>query len=492
MSRKRTDGDGRTKRSIIRQRVKYTAIVLFFSVFLPRIWAGQIHSSSKKQLELIYAQGRAVFYTTLEEKIQYIPLNEEDESFLINERYKTKGLYEHLMDFYLILHNVSSEDQEAFRSDFLRISEFMAEELLQSIPLPYQKEGHSSLKSILISSGYFSRQTSPQFRKFLRPLGRRVKNQDVFQDLNISKAHSFSKGEGITIAIIDTGVDPTIKEIKGRIKTYKNLLDGSSPFKDKGSFPFDWNGHGTSVTTLINQIAPEAELMIVKFYDTDRMKQAPPSRWTAYLAAAGMIWAVQNGADIINLSAAFLRDLWPIKEAVQYCWERNVIVVTAMGNSFDNNNPIFTYFPARYPWTIAVGGAEKSNGKLRVWEHSGKGEYVDVIAPAIDLWVELPSYLDNKLNAQKAFGNSLAAGLVSGAAALVLSALDEETRTQLKYQPGRLCEKVRSILRATASNEVLGFSFPNPLSGYGLIEVQKAVRLSMAQKSSRVPAVNVH
>ncbi len=483
---KRTHRDG-IERPEARPRLEWLAIVLLLILFLPKAWAEPNLSLEKRQLESIYLDGKSAFFTFLEDKIHYMPLNKKDKTFLLNEKYKKKGLYEHLMNFYFFLHDIDDKNEETYRFDFLRISEFMAEEFLQSIPLPYQKAGHSSIDSTLVSSGYFSRKALPHLRKFLRPLGRRVRSQDVFQDLNISKAHSLSKGAGVEIAIIDSGVDPTIKEFKGRIKKYKNFLDGSKPFEKKGTFPFDFSGHGTSVTTLINRIAPRAELMIIKFYDTNRMKQAQPSRWTAYLAAAEMIWAVQNGADIINLSAAFLLDLWPIKQATQYCWDHNVIVVTPMGNSFDNNAPVFTYFPASYPWTIAVGGAEKTNGKFKVWEHSGKGDYVDIVAPATDLWVERPSYLKIKLEIQKSFGNSLAVGFVTGASALILSAMDENFKSELKNKPGQLCEEVRRIIRATASNEILGFSLPNPKSGYGMIEIQNAILLTLSQKRSKSP-----
>jgi subtilisin family serine protease len=469
MSKNRTRRDG-------------LSIVLFLTLFLPMAWAEPNLSLGKKHMESIYLDGKSAFFTFLENKIPSIPFNKKDKTFLLNEKFKKKGLYEHLMNFYFFLHDINDKNEETYRSDFLRISEFMAEEFLQSILFPYQKAGYSSLNSMLVSSGYFSRKTLPDLRKFLRPLGKRVKSQDVFQDLNIIKAHSLSKGAGVRIAIIDSGVDPTIKEFKGRIKKYKNFLDSSKPFEKKGTFPFDFNGHGTSVTTLINRIAPKAELMIIKFYETDRMKQAQPSRWTAYLAAAGMIWAVQNGADIINLSAAFILDLWPIKLATQYCWDHNVIVVTPMGNSFDNNAPVFTYFPASYPWTIAVGGTEKTDGKLKVWEHSGKGNYVDIVAPATDLLVERPSYLEIKLKVKKSFGNSLAVGFVTGASALILSAMGEDFRSELKNKPGRMCEEVRRIIRATASNEVLGLSFPNLKSGYGMIEIQNAILLTLSRK----------
>jgi len=469
---------------------KWLAIVFLLILFVSMGVAESNLSLGKKQLESIYLDGKSAFFAFLEDKIHYVPLNKKEKNFLLNEKYKKKGLYEHLMSFYFFLHDIDDKNEEIYRSGFLKISESMAEEFLQSISLPWQKAGSSSINSMLVSSGYFSRKTLPQLRKFVRPLGRRVKSQDVFKDLNISKAHSLSKGEGVKIAIIDSGVDPTIKEFKGRIKKYKDLLDSSKPFQKKGTFPFDFNGHGTSVTTLINRIAPKAELMIIKFYETDRMKQAQSSRWTAYLAAAGMIWAVKNGAHIINLSAAFHLDLWPIKQATQYCWDKNVIVVTPMGNSFDNNDSGLTYFPASYPWTIAVGGVEKIDGKLKVWEHSGKGDYVDIVAPATDLLVERPSYLEIKLKVQKSFGNSLAASFVTGTSALILSAMDEDFKSELKNKPGRLCEEVRRIIRITASNEVLGLSLPNTRSGYGMIDIQKAILLTLSQKRPKSPKRN--
>ena len=379
------------------QRIVWIAILLFGTTLLPKLWSQPISSINTKRLSDIYAHGKNAFYVTLDDRIRNIPLNESDRNFLYHERFKKKGLYEHLMGFYYYLHEINTESEETVLADYLRISSLMAEEFVQTIPHPYKHNEFASLKPLLISAGYYSKQTSPQLRKFVRPLGLRVRAQNIFKFLKIRKTHSVAKGKGVKIAIIDTGVDPTIKEIKGRIRAYKNLLDGSSPFRKKSTFPFDWNGHGTSVTSLLNQIAPQAELMIVKFYDSQRMRHAPFSRWTAYLAAAGMIWAAQNGADIINLSAAFSQDMSPIRKAVKYCWNRNILVISAMGNAFELTEEKLNYFPARYPWTIAVGGTEKINGELKVWKYSGTGEYIDIVAPAQDLWVELPSYLDKKL-----------------------------------------------------------------------------------------------
>ena len=465
----------------------WIAILLFGTTLLPKLWSQPISSVNTKQLSEIYAQGKNAFYVTLENRIQNIPLSEDDRNFLYHERFKNKGLYEHLMGFYYYLHVINSESEETVLADFLRISSLMAKEFAQTIPHPIKNSEYASLEPLLISAGYYSKQTSPQLRKFVRPLGLRVKAQNIFKFLKIRKTHSVAKGKGVKIAIIDTGVDPTIKEIKGRIRAYKNLLDGSSPFRKKSSFPFDWNGHGTSVTSLLNQIAPQAELMIVKFYDSKRMRHAPVTRWTAYLAAAGMIWAAQNGADIINLSAAFNQDMSPIRKAVKYCWNRNIPVISSMGNAFEMTEEEVSYFPARYPWTIAVGGTEKNNGEMKVWKYSGTGGYIDIVAPAQDLWVELPSYLDRKLLVQPAIGNSLATAVVTGASALILSAIDKNTKNRLRQKPGQLSERLRSIIRITASNEALGLDFPNMTSGFGLIEIQKAVLLAVSQNDVMTP-----
>jgi subtilisin family serine protease len=383
------------------------------------------------------------------------------------------------MNSYYIIHHMDKVEPAQFRSRFLELSSQMARELLYSIPGPLFIKEKNKLKSVLLSGGYYARKMTPIFRRKTRSLGRMVRNQTVFDDLKVREVHPLSKGEGIKLAIIDTGIDPTIYEIRTRTKTYKNFLDGSKPIGEKGKFPYDWTGHGTSMTSLIYQVAPKVEFMIIKFYDQETMQAHPPTRWTRYLAAAGIIWAVRNGADVINLSASFLQDTSAVEQASKFCWEQNVVLITSMGNSNKGPYKNNSFFPAYYPWTMAIGGVEKKNGKLQIWEHSGRGRYIDVVAPAKDIWVEIPSYLDIRRRPRRAYGNSLASSLVAGTAALILSAMDKQIIQELKATPGRLVEAVRSILRETASNKKLGYEGLNPASGYGMINVKEAVSLSM-------------
>jgi hypothetical protein len=165
-----------------------------------------------------------------------------------------------------------------------------------------------------------------------------------------------------------------------------------------------------------------------------------------------------------------------IRAAVHFSWKNNVILVTAMGNDFGEDS-LKTYYPAAYPWSIAVSGAAGSAKNWRVWKFSGQGDYIDVAAPAEKIFAAAPSYLDKPRSLIQIHGNSFAAAVVSGATALLLSSLDRIALEKIRARPGTLTEFVRNILRTTASNTAMGFESPNSKSGYGLIDIAKAIHL---------------
>jgi hypothetical protein len=432
----------------------------------------------REQFDTLYIEGKHLFYEILRREAQKMQLVDKEREMLSKAQKKIPGLYEHLMNFYHFHKKPDRKKGVNFQSRLLNFSRNMAEEFIQSIS-EFSSNGEvPSLESVLYSTGYFSRKMFPIYREYRRPIGKQVRAQWAFKQLKIKEVHSLSKGKGIKLAIIDTGVDPTLKEIRSRIVKWKDFLDGSKPAFDNGKFPFDWSGHGTSIASVVFQVAPEIELAIVKVYDNETMNTVPPSRWSAYLYAAGMIWAAENGADIINLSAVFRTDTKAIREAAKYCWEKNIVVVSPVANVSKNEGDQTLSFPAAYPWTIAVGGVEKNNGKLRVSELSSEAVYLDVVAPASGIYAEMPSYLDRKVRPQYTHGNSMAVPFVAGTASLMLSAMDDQALLKLKERPGNLVETIRIMLRKTSSNAILGFEKPNPTSGYGYINIQKAVEMA--------------
>ena len=434
-----------------------------------------------KSWEKAYTEGRDHFYASLKNRNFSVKLEEKDRKSIRNARKRISGLYEHLMNFYFFAEPRQSEDLD-IREHVPKLSAEMAREFMDSVPARRWQEDKSPIQSILESTGYHARKYTPQFRKFLRPITRRAKSQWILEELEIRRAHTIAKGRGIRLAIIDTGVDPTIKEIKAQIQDWKNFLDSSRPFGNGGKFPYDWGGHGTSIATVVAQIAPDVELMIVKVFDQETMFFAPFTRWSMYLIAAGINWAVQNEADIISLSIALHNNYKEIRDASKSAWEKNITLISAAGNVKNRESGPDAYYPASYPWSIGVGGVEKKDENLKVWEHSARGYYIDVVAPAAGILVESPSYLDRRRWPTQMSGNSLAVPIVAATSALILSYMDQEKKQTLEKTPGALVEAVRSILRKASSNSKLGYLKHNPASGFGLINAYQAVKMAQAYK----------
>ncbi len=455
--------------------IKKIVLILILLLMFFSIWGHPSNRTEMESWERAYAEGRENFYAALKKMADLYPFEKADRKKIRSAKKRIPHLYEHLMNYYYFVEPKKQKEGETYRS-FLTLSVRMAKEFVDSIPPRRWIKEVSPLESILLSIGYHARKFTPQFRRFLRPMTRRAKSQWVMEELEIQQAHSIAKGKGVRLAIIDTGVDPTIKEIKSQIIGWKNFLDGSRVLGNGGKFPYDWGGHGTSIATVISQIAPDVELIVVKVFDQETMFYAPFTRWNVYQIAAGINWATQNGADIISLSAALRQNYREIRDASESAWRKNIPLISAVGNIEDNKPELKAYYPASYPWSIGVGGVEKKDGRLKVWEHSARGNSIDVVAPAAEILVESPSYLDIRSWPKKISGNSLAVPIVAATTSLVLSAMEPETRYALKNNPGDLVEAVRSILKETSSNKKLGYDSPNPESGFGLINAYQAVK----------------
>jgi thermitase len=208
----------------------------------------------------------------------------------------------------------------------------------------------------------------------------------------------------VVIAVLDTGIDKGHEDLAGKVIAEANFTD--SPTAN------DIYGHGTHVAGIIAAeannvagiagVAYDCRLMNVKVADDSGM-------FYGYVAANGIRWAVEHGADVINLSLFAVQPSPDMEEAINYAWNRGVVVVAAAGNGIGTKPA----YPAYYSNCLAVVATDE-NDCVASW--SSHGDWVDVAAPGVDIYSTLPgNQYDNKS------GTSMAAAHVSGLAGLLFT-----------------------------------------------------------------------
>ena len=255
----------------------------------------------------------------------------------------------------------------------------------------------------------------------------------------------------VTIAVVDSGVNANHPDFSGRV------LPGYD-FANNDADPSDDVGHGTHVAGIAAAAGDNGEgvagmcwqcrILPVKVGDEEGIPTDA--------LISGIRWAVDQGADIINLSLGGPENDPLEHEAIKYAASKNVLVVAAAGNSADQGNPV--EYPAAYDEVIAVGATDENDQRTFF---SGVQPYVDVSAPGWNIpstfsHPALPfAYLSES-------GTSMSAPYVAGLAGLLLS-----------INPGLDVNTLRSIITSTADD--LGQAGGDWEYGAGRINAARAV-----------------
>ncbi|MCG7529674.1 type VII secretion-associated serine protease mycosin, partial [Streptomyces sp. OfavH-34-F] len=278
--------------------------------------------------------------------------------------------------------------------------------------------------------------------------------------LHTDRAWETTRGKGITVAVVDTGVDGSLPDLAGQVLPGKDLIGFGAGRGDKA-----WARHGTAMAGIIAGrghgsgradgvlgIAPEAKILpvrvILEASDPARAK-ARKTRGTAL--ADGIRWAADHGADVINLSLGDDSESAhpePGEDAaVQYALKKGAVVVASAGNGGEKGDHIS--YPAAYPGVIAAAAVDRygthASFSTRRW-------YATVSAPGDDIVVPAP---DRKYYVE--WGTSAAAAFVSGAVALVRSA-----------HPGLSPAQIKKLLTDTARDAPAGGR--DDARGYGIVD----------------------
>ncbi len=296
-----------------------------------------------------------------------------------------------------------------------------------------------------------------------------------FQLINMEKAWDTSTGEEATVAVLDTGVSPYGQDGFGG-----RLLKGYNAFLNIKSRWQDFHSHGTHVAGTIGQqtgngtgvagIAYNAKILPVKVLN----RFGSGSNATV---AAGIRWATDNGADIINMSLGSSWGSRALQEAVNYAYEHNVLIIAASGNDASTDAIAPVSYPAAYDHVVAVGAVDAnsqrafySNGgpELALVAPGGSGDdfngdgYADaILQETFKLYFGFVRF-DIDWKYYSMMGTSMASPHVAGVAALIKS-----------LHPDWGPDEIRQALTDTAVD--LGDPGRDDAYGHGLVDAAAAV-----------------
>jgi serine protease len=251
------------------------------------------------------------------------------------------------------------------KSELGKLTEYIEPNYIYGIP-PLNDE--SNCEQVLDKSA--SNFNQPNYNSELAPNDPMYAKQWNFRSINIEEAWKRSKGKGITVAVIDTGVSQ-VEDLKGTkfVKGYDFVNDRENADDD--------NGHGTHVAGTIAQTTNNGFGVAGIAYEANIMPLKVLSSWgggTIADIAEAIKFAADNGADVINMSLGGGGESSIMKEAIDYAYKKGVVIIAAAGNSNSNS----AGYPARYPRVIGVS-ATAPNGTKAFYSNYGAG--VDIAAP---------------------------------------------------------------------------------------------------------------
>lgn len=260
----------------------------------------------------------------------------------------------------------------------------------------------------------------------------------------------------VLVAVVDDGFDLLHPDLKGRIVSPYSVITGKS-----GDVSVEV--HGTHVAGLIagnmdNElfgvgVAPSTSIMPIDVFEGE----------DGFISdvAAGVYYAVDGGADIINMSLVAYADTKVLREAVEYAHSKNVLVVAAAGN--DNiNSP---YYPAAYPDVVSVASTDAADKRS---DFSNFGKTIDIAAPGTGVFSIFPDKSFGGLD-----GTSMATPIVSGAAALLKA---NEPKLSNSDIAGRLM----------LTSKDLGTVGKDVYYGHGRLNIDRALTLDASHWSNRL------
>ncbi|MFJ5235001.1 type VII secretion-associated serine protease mycosin [Kitasatospora sp. NPDC088391] len=290
-------------------------------------------------------------------------------------------------------------------------------------------------------------------------------------------------GKGVTVAVIDTGVDNANPQLAGPGKVLEgpDLLAASTPAgtqRPEGNSFTDKVGHGTKVAGIIGAapmngvgfvgLAKDATILSIRQNDAEGHGSVPT-------LVQAINEAVNRGAKVINISQDVRVDIDPnrpadstlfqgesdLAKALDTAEKRGVVVVASSGND-GQEGPTY---PAQYDTVLAVGASDRNNERAAFSQY---GDFVDVVAPGVDMLSTVPGHGQCTDN-----GTSFSSPYVAGLAAILVG-----------MHPDWKPQQIRTVIEQTAQRTEHG---RNKYIGWGVVDPVKAVEYTTVPGPSESP-----
>ena len=298
-----------------------------------------------------------------------------------------------------------------------------------------------------------------------------VDQQWILNMMNVPAAWQLTRGGGVTVAVIDSGVNPDVSDLAGAVRTGRDFTGVST----KQSNP-NWGVHGTWMASLIAGhghdgggsgvigVAPRSTILSIRVipdradphYGRYSREQEPDIQNSL---AQGIDYAVKHGAKVISMSIGYSAPSGTVRAALQQAYDHGVVVIASAGNSggpagSSRAGEAPESFPANYPGVISVGAVDSSGA---VAGFSSANLSVQVAAPGVSIPAQ-----GRDGQYWSVSGTSPACALVAGVAALV----------KARY-PGLAPDLVASALTSTTTRQPsAGY---DSQVGFGIVDAAAAL-----------------
>lgn len=460
-------------------------------------------------LESLHEEGRGIFYQTIREEITAHPkqslLTETELTKIKEAETRYERLYELLINIFYqegepvfkdLIDRGDDESKSRFSRKYLDLVRFSAHNFVECFFLTdfsteFTRENIPAYKDmdavdlVIRSTGYHAKLDIPEREMFTNPLSPEFDKQGALDGAKFRDAHEITKGKGAKIAILDTGIDESHSIFKNTLwGKHFSLVGRTGKPWDTDAPVIDWGSHGTLITSIAVRYAPEAQITMYKFGDGETQNDPPYQLLMQCIVAASIYKAVNDGNDIISLSASGASlDSDYLREACQYAYENNRIVISGNLYSrwFKKGNVL--NFPSQYETVVSVTAAEKhENGTYGYWDVCAPGDTTTVAAPN-DIFGAFPTYIDEEDRYIPSI--SAAIPVVAALFALIIS---EYPRLGTE-SPGEYTDAIMKLVIENANPQIVGFEGFSPECGYGMIDAERTVKSAVLLNKNRTQSL---